>query len=296
MNTLAASLPNGQPKVMWLFGVGLFLALFGPLYWDAAQGLWTRDEHAHGPLIFMVAAWFAWQQRDRLFVTQPPGTASALPGWALLVLGCLMFFLGRLLKFSIIEFGAQIVVGAGLLTLLGGWPAVRLLWFPLFFLLFMIPLPGVLVDAATGALKQWVSVVAEHLLALCGYPVGRVGVMLVVGQYQMMVADACSGLHSMFTLSSMGILLMYLCQRASVVHNVVMLLAILPIAFVANILRVMVLVLVTYHLGDEAGQGFLHGAAGIVLTVAALLFFIAFDGLLVWVSKVSHKKTERISA
>ena len=105
--------------------------------------------------------------------------------------------------------------------------------------------------------------------------------ILTIGQYQMLVADACSGLHSMFSLSALGTLFMYIMARTSRLHNAIMLASILPIAFVANIVRVIVLVLVTYHLGDEAGQGFLHGAAGMVLMLVALAFFFALDALLV---------------
>jgi exosortase len=113
-----------------------------------------------------------------------------------------------------------------------------------------------------------------------GYPISRSGVTISIGQYQMLVADACSGLHSMFSLSALGTLFMYIMARRSKVHNAVMLISILPIAFAANIVRVMTLVLITYHLGDEAGQGFLHGAAGMVLMVTALLAFFALDNIL----------------
>jgi exosortase/archaeosortase family protein len=73
---------------------------------------------------------------------------------------------------------------------------------------------------------------------------------------------------------------MYIMGRKSVLHNAIMLASILPIAFTANVVRVMVLVLVTYHFGDAAGQGFLHGAAGIVLMLVALAFFFALDAVL----------------
>ena len=96
----------------------------------------------------------------------------------------------------------------------------------------------------------------------------------------MLVADACSGLHSMYSLSALGTLFMYIMARRSKLHNAIMLASILPIAFVANIVRVIALVLITYHFGDEAGQGFLHGAAGIVLMLVALVCFFALDALL----------------
>lgn len=170
------------------------------------------------------------------------------------------------------------LLGALLITL--GVGAARILWFALFFLLFMVPLPGFLVDAATGPLKQNVSIIAEHLLYAFGYPIGRSGVTLTVGPYQLLVADACSGLHSMFSLTAMGLLYLYLMEHKSWLRNGILIASILPIAFAANVVRVMVLVLVTYHFGDEAGQGFIHDSAGIVLFVVALLFLFALDGLL----------------
>ena len=68
----------------------------------------------------------------------------------------------------------------------------------------MIPLPGIIVDAVTGPLKQWISVIVVELLYDVGYPISRNGVVLTIGQYQMLVADACSGLHSMYSLSALG--------------------------------------------------------------------------------------------
>jgi exosortase len=168
----------------------------------------------------------------------------------------------------------------GSLLLLIGPAALRVAWFPLAYLVFMIPLPGVFVDAVTGPLKGWISSIVTDVLYAAGYPIARNGVTITVGQYQMLVADACSGLHSMFSLSALGTLFMFIMGRKSRLHNLVMLASILPIAFTANIFRVMFLVLITYHYGDEAGQGFLHGAAGMVLMVIALLSFFALDSLL----------------
>jgi exosortase len=144
----------------------------------------------------------------------------------------------------------------------------------------MVPLPDFLLDAMTGPLKQWVSMVAENLLHFAGYPIARSGVMLTVGQYQLLVADACSGLSSMLSLSALGLLYLYLVGRNSWLHNGFMLASILPIAFCANIVRVILLILVTYHFGDAAAQGFMHGFAGMVLFTSALLLVVAVDGIL----------------
>jgi exosortase B len=153
-------------------------------------------------------------------------------------------------------------------------------WFPLFFMIFMVPLPGALVAAATAPLKNAVSTVVANLLFAVGYPIGRTGVMLMVGPYQLLVADACAGLNSMFTLEALGMLYMNLMKYTSVPRNVLLAVLLIPTAFVANIVRVSILVLVTYHFGDEAGQGFVHGFAGMVLFMAAMIMMLGLDKLL----------------
>jgi exosortase B len=172
-----------------------------------------------------------------------------------------------------------------LLLLFLGRGALRLVWFPLFFLVFMTPFPEALVAAVTGPLKSAVSVVAAELLYKVGYPVSRVGVILNVGQYQLLVADACAGLNSMFTLEALGLLYMNMMKYTSVTRNVVLSILVIPIAFIANVVRVMILVLVTYHFGDAAGQGFVHSFAGMVLFLVGLLLVLATDFLLGFVFK-----------
>jgi exosortase len=171
------------------------------------------------------------------------------------------------------------VVAAALL-LLKGRQALRAAWFPVFYLLFMVPLPGTLVDAVTEPLKHWISIIVVDVLHAVGYPIGRTGVMITVGQYELLVADACSGLNSMFSLAALGALFIRLMGRTSRLHTALLVAAIIPIAFAANIVRVIVLILVTFHLGDEAGQGFLHGFAGIMLFVIGLLFLFLLDWIL----------------
>lgn len=268
-------LPVHLPWLVILVG---FAAMYLPVYWWAANGIWQSDDQAHGPIVLAVTVGLVWLCRRALLAAEPQPAYAA--GWSIFLFGLLLYLAGRAIDISILFLGSQIPVLLGALLIVGGWPAVRALWFPLIYLVFMIPLPGTLVDALTGPLKQWVSVIAESLLYTAGYPIARDGVMLTIGQYQLLVADACSGLNSMFSLSALGMLYMYIVARTSRLHNAIMLASILPVAFAANIVRVLTLVLVTYHLGDEAGQGFLHGAAGIVLMVAALLILFAIDGVL----------------
>jgi exosortase B len=280
-SVLRSSLPGplGEDRKMaWLVVLAGFATMYGPIYFAAANGIWQTDDHAHGALVLAVIVWLFWGiRRPLLDLSAAPAPGR---GWTLFGFGLLVYVTGRVFNISILEFASQPFVVAGVLLLVRGPAALRLAWFPIFYFVFMIPLPGILVDAITGPLKQWISAIVVELLYHVGYPISRSGVVLTIGQYQMLVADACSGLHSMYSLTALGTLFMYIMARASRLHNALMLASILPIAFVANIVRVIALVLITYHLGDEAGQGFLHGAAGIVLMLVALAFFFALDALL----------------
>lgn len=258
--------------------VGL-LALYLPTFLELSRTIWRSEEQGHGPLILAVSLWIFWQKRHE-FVQAADRSRAAAGGWVLIALALLLYVFGRSQQILLFEVGSQIPLLVGTIAALSGWRAVRVVAFPLLFLVFMVPLPAAVIDSLTAPLKQAVSVVAENVLYWVGYPIARSGVVLSIGQYQLLVADACSGLNSLFSLSALGLLYLYLTQHASRWRNVVLLLSVVPIAFLANVVRVMILVLVTYHFGDEAGQGFIHGAAGMVLFVIALVMLFALDGFL----------------
>lgn len=292
MSTLHRSGLLGDPRgaLPWfVLALGL-AALYVPSYWSASAGLWQTDEFGHAPLILAVVLWLGWQVRP--LVLAAPIRPAYGAGWGLLALGLLLYTAGRTFNVSSAEFLSQIFISAAALLLLRGWTGLRAAWFTVFFLVFMVPLPGSLVDAITGPLKGWISAIVVDVLHGVGYPIARTGVMITIGQYQLLVADACSGLNSMFSLSALGTLYMYIMARRCRLHNAVMLAAILPIAFTANIMRVIILVLVTYHLGDDAGQGFLHSAAGMVLMLVALALFFGVDRVMSILSRSTQVRAE----
>ncbi|MBL8330816.1 MAG: exosortase B [Rubrivivax sp.] len=277
--------PTGARSIPIALGCLLagWAALYGPVYWQAFETLWQTEDQGHGPLVLVVAAWLFWQSRDGL--RRLPDRSAATAGWALVLLGLSLYLVGRLLAFHPFTFGSQVPLVAGLLLLSKGMPGLRLAWFAVLFLIFMVPLPGSLVDASTQSLKQWISVLVTEILHAVGYPISRTGVTLSIGQYQLLVADACSGMHSMFSLSALGSLYVYLMARERRLHNAIMLALILPTAFFANIIRVIILVLITYYFGEEAGRGFLHGFAGLALLAVSLLMLFLADAVLLRVIK-----------
>jgi len=261
------------------FPVCLGLALlYLPTYYDLSQTLWASDEQGHGPIILGITLWFFWRKRHD--IAHSESNSNTTLGWALLAGGLLMYALGRSQDILLFEVGSQIAVVSAALLILRGKAALRLMWFPLLFMVFMVPLPSSVVDALTLPMKTVVSWAVDHILYWAGYPVSRSGVILQVGQYKLLVADACAGLHTLFTLEAMGLLYLHLIRHESWLRNTLLAITIIPISISANSIRVTALALITYHYGDEAGQGFLHGFAGMVLFISALILIIGVDSLL----------------
>nr|WP_276598346.1 exosortase B [Roseateles koreensis] len=261
--------------VLIVFG---WLVMYVPSYYGLSQTVWASDEQGHGPIILAVVAWLLYSKRAE-FARLVPTPMTVMPS-ILMLAGILAYAIGRSQVIWTFEIGSQILMLSALLLFFYGKAGWRLAWFPLFFLIFMIPWPADLVSMVTSPLKAAVSVVASDLLYRLGYPVGRAGVILTVGPYQLLVADACAGLNSMFTLEALGLLYMNLMRYTRVARNITLACLIIPISFTANVIRVMILVLVTYHFGDEAGQGFVHGFAGMVLFLVALVLILAVDKVL----------------
>lgn len=282
MNELAASPSTPFDFRAWIPLALLVLGwtvMYGPSYAGLSQTIWASDEQGHGPIILGVSIWLLFQKRIEFAALAREPLLLLLPSLLMLV-GVLAYALGRSQHIWTFEIGSQILVLCALILFFFGYPGIKLAWFPLVFLIFMIPWPGDLVSAVTSPLKSAVSVVASDLLYRLGYPVGRSGVILTVGPYQLLVADACAGLNSMFTLEALGLLYMNIMKYSSVARNITLAILIIPISFVANVSRVMILVLVTYHFGDEAGQGFVHGFAGMVLFLVALTLILLVDNIL----------------
>ena len=272
----AVNLPAARLDPSALLILAGFACMFVPIYWQAAHGLWRDDDQAQGALVLAVAAWLFWRVRAPVFA----GAAAPASAWGapLFALGLLLYAAGRAFDISIFEFASQPAVAAGALLLVRGRRAVAAAWFPLLYLLFMVPLPGVFVDALTGPPeavdlghrrrpavppglsdlpqrrrdhRRPVPAAGRRRLLRAALDVqphrARNPVPVAARPPQRRAQRRHAGEHP--------------CRSRSW----------------ANVIRVVVLVLVTYHFGDEAGQGFLHGAAGIVLILAAVMSLFALD-------------------
>jgi exosortase B len=268
-----AVLPEWWPVI-----AGLAI-LFLPTFYDLFTGAWISEEQGHGPIIFGLAVWLIYRRWPDVMALPARPSWS---GWPVLAIGLALHLLGRSQHILMFEIGSIIVVMAAVILVKRGARALGLLWFPFFFMIFMVPLPSELVAAITLPMKMAVSWATEHLLFALGYPISRTGVILQIGQYQLLVADACAGLQTLLTLEALGLFYLNFMRHPSAFRNIGLALFIVPISFSANVIRVVALTLITYYFGDAAGQGFLHGFAGMVLFITALILILSVDSGLQW--------------
>jgi exosortase B len=278
----------------WLWPALVILAAivaYAPTFITLAEGPWQTEQESHGPLIIAAALWLVWQSRDK--IRNAEIAPAPVPGWALLLSGLVVLVLSRNQDIWFLEAASEIPVIAGCVLLLAGWDALRILAFPIGFLIFAAPAPGWMVDAATVPLKVLISDTVTQVLYSAGYPVAQNGVVILIGPYQLLVQDACSGLNSIFALSAIGIFYVYAFRWHEKVRGLVLISLIIPITIAANFLRVLALVLIAYYAGVDKIEGTLHDLTGIALFVVAVALMFICEGLINLVARVFARVRSR---
>ena len=260
----------------WPLVLGLAVLAI-PTLITVGKQVWSTEIGAHGPIVLATGLWLAWRQSDQLKRDAKPG-APWLTSLGLLASLALYVF-GRAYEFMVLEAAGLYGVCLSFLHAYVGVRAMLRNWFPILYLGFVIPLPGWLIDSLTAPLKEFVSYAATTVLQAAGLPIVREGVTLMVDQYQLLVEDACSGMNSLIGLIAISLFYIYLARSASWRYSIFLVSLVIPIAVLANILRIIVLVLLTYFFGDGVAQGFLHVTAGLFLFGVALLLVFAVDSL-----------------
>jgi exosortase len=261
----------------WLLALGAAVMVL-PTLVSMAQGPWSMESGVHGPIVVATGIWLILRRAGEIRSIMQPG---ALPVTiAMLAVAVPAYVFGRAFDFISIEVAAMMLAMLAAAHHYLGLTVLKRLWFPIFYLGFVIPIPGWVLDTITQPLKILVSEVVMRSLAWVGYPVGRMGVTIYVASYQLLVEDACAGLNSLISLSAIGLFYVYMIRGSNWRYSMILLALVLPIAVAANVVRVAALVLITYYLGNAMAQGYLHNFAGMVTFTSALLFIFLVDKLL----------------
>lgn len=236
--------------------------------------VWSEVEYAsHGFLVPLVALWAATAHRERLAALE----ARPEPAGLLLLAGAALASLGALLLADATAIGVALVCTVWLAVwALRGRATLRLLAFPLGYLVFMIPLPSAWVTPLIVKLQLWVSAAGVALLRLGEVPVFRDGnVLTLPGGVELFVAEACSGITSLITLLPIGVFLAYFTESA-LWRRGVLVLSVVPIALAGNLLRVVLTVLLAIRVDVAfATGGPVHEWAGVATYGLGCLFLLA---------------------
>lgn len=247
MTYLQAVQPEKSEVLKNLFWPGLLaasvLAAYIPTILSLIDGPWQTEQEGHGPMIIAATLWLIWQSRERLKTV--PISPAPIAGWTALLIGLALMYLARIQQGVLtVETFSLIPVIVGCVLLCAGWRALGVLAFPIGFLLFAVPMPDWLIDSLTVPLKVFISNVVTKVLYAAGYPVAQNGVMIMIGSYQLLVKDACSGMNSIFALSAIGVFYAYAFRWGEKIRSVILLISIIPITIMANFVRVIGLVLI----------------------------------------------------
>jgi len=263
-----------------LAAAGLVLGTLLLVYWSVLTGLvsaWnTDDNYSHGFFIVPLAAYFAWERRGAL------ATASLRPSlFGLIVVAGSLFLLAAGLLGSELFLSRVSIVSAiaGGVLFLFGWPTLRVLLFPIAFLLLMIPLPALIFNKIAFPLQLLASQVGEHSISALDIPILREGNMLILANAKLEVAEACSGIRSLVSLFTLGLVFGYFVDHRVWVRSFIALSAI-PVAILANGLRVASAGVAAHNYGTAGVEGLFHEFSGWVVFVIAFLMMFALQRLL----------------
>ena len=246
------------------------------LFWQVGQNLirdWTNDgNYSHGFLILPLALYFAWERRQKLAAAVPkPATATGL----VLLLGSLAVLVIGLLGAELFLTRISLIgVLAGSVLFVWGWPFLRILIFPIAFLLLMIPIPSIIFTQIAMPLQLLASRFGEWTLQTAGIPVLREGNVIILANTTLEVAEACSGIRSLVSLLTLGIIYGYFADSRVWVRLIIAG-STIPIAIFTNGARVAGTGLAAHYYGAQAAKGFFHDFSGWALFVVAFaLMFI----------------------
>jgi exosortase len=264
---------SGGDKLKIVSLILLWLALFAPIYPEMIQEWKGHSDNSHGFIVPFVAGYFAWARIKQLDSVNINGS-----WW-----GCIVLFLA--LAVYVLSYAGGLAFPArvamvfalfGLVWCMLGGETIRIMAFPILFLLFMIPVPYSLLNLVSGPLQLIATIISADLIETCSIPVFREGNMLYFVGTQLEVAEACSGIRSIMSLTMLAVVFASL-SHAGWKSKAVLILSATPIALVANIIRVTGTGILAHFFGDQVARGFLHEFSGMVIFAFG---FLALFGIL----------------
>jgi len=262
----------------------VFAVLLGWLYhdilWRLIQQWWNDPDFSHGFFVPLFSLYVLWQDRRRL------SAIAAEPSWfgLLVVAGALATLIVGVLGAELfLSRSSLVLLLAGLVISFLGWGWFRAALFPWAFLFLMIPIPKIVFNQITFPLQFMASRSASLLLHVLGVPVLREGNIIHLPVMDLEVVEACSGIRSLVSLVTLAIIYGYFLEPR-IWRRIILTLAAVPIAVVANGMRITGTGLVAQYWSPDKAEGFFHNFAGWVIFLLSLLMLFLLHGMIRWLS------------
>jgi exosortase len=275
---------SGRDRLKILSLILLWAALFAPIYPEMVREWAGHSDNSHGFIVPLMTGYFAWQRKEQL---QSATVGSSWWGCAVLFLALSLYVLSYAGGLVFPARVALVVSLFGLIWCTLGSDIIRILAFPVLFLLFMIPVPYSLLSLVSAPLQLIATKISATMIGACTIPVYREGNMLYFVNTQLEVAEACSGIRSIMSLSMLAFAFASMLSDGWK-NRVILILSAIPIAMVANIIRITGTGVLAHFYGDKVARGFLHEFSGIAI------FAFGFMALLGIFTLINRKKKENV--
>lgn len=261
--------------IVWLSVTAMYIPVFLELYGTK----WELLDYTHAYFILPVSLFLTWNKRDQIKnIIHSSKQEGSLFGLAILIFGIVVFIFGWQQMYTLVSTLSLIFVLTGLIIYLYGKAIFRTLWFPILYLLLLVPPPLGILDSITLPLRHAISYATQVVLQFANYPITREGLLLRIGYYDIFMGQPCSGFRSLITLLSLGIVYVYM-SKSTIPKKFFLTAFIVPLALFGNLVRVITLCLITFYFGEEAGQGFFHNFSGIVMFIITILGLITVESI-----------------
>jgi exosortase len=280
MNTNEHGSMNDKALAGWVVLLGSYAVLYHYVFTRLVRDWYTDENYSHGFLIIPIALYFVWERRARIKEAAKAGSAWGL---AIVLASAGLLLAGILGSELFVTRISLLGTIAGGILFLYGWNHLRILLFPIAFLLLMIPIPAIIFNQISFPLQLLASRFGEMALLACQVPVLREGNVINLANVNLEVAEACSGIRSLVSLLTLGIVYGYFTDSRIWVRWALAI-GTIPIAIAANGIRVAGTGLAAHYYGPDAAQGFFHTFSGWIIFIAAFMMMFLYYKFIVWMA------------
>ncbi len=254
----------------------LAIVLFAMAYVPTIVWMWDRwfardSYYSHGILIPFVTVFLIWQKKDVLSSMEK---VRSKWGVALIAIGMLLHIFASLMRVYFISGFSMLIVLIGLILFFYGAAVFKKILFPVLFLVFMIPVPLVIITNVSFQMKIFAAKIAVAILNGAGIPALREGSLIRMQKAHVMVDDVCSGLRSLISLMALGSIFAYW-MKSSLLKKYILFLTTIPIAVATNVARIIFLSVIAEVWGPQYADGLVHDISGfLVFALAFVLLYV----------------------